>query len=198
MLKYKKGLVLISVALISLIALSTSSFAAWDGKDTTIATMGDKNSSNAYRVKVTKDTSDPTIAYFSFASDTAYMENRYEVYSTDYTTNTLLANESGKTIISTATYGSKHSLPRASVGLNYTLCNSVEYDVINPIGSVTLDTIDTSDTIVYSISGTFLDGGDSLLSPAQSGECVSVICTTANLWDITNMGPTAWTDNSTN
>lgn len=84
----------------------------------------------------------------------------------------------------------KYMLPRASVGLTYTLS----------VGSrcfATLDTADTSDTILYSISGTGLDAGDSIKSTGQAGDSVTVTSTAANKWSITQMKG-VFTDNSTN
>ena len=160
------------------------------------ATIGGRNSSNQYRAKVTRDTSSTT-GIFTFAPDTAIVWP-YEHYTTANTNNQLTAAESGKTITDTGGAsgptavgaGSKHILPRASVGLEFTL-------TVGALASSTLDTIDTSDTILYSITSTGLDAGDSIKSTGQAGDSVTVKCTSANTWSITAMKGT-WTDNSTN
>lgn len=142
-------------------------------------------------------TSTDTLVPTSSASRQEIVEN----YTTANTANALLENESGKIISDTGAStdgscntagwgGSKHTLPRAKVGLTYTLtAGSKCY--------VTLDTIDTSDIIRYSVSGTLLDAGDSVKSTGQAGDSVTVVSTVAGKWDIKEMKGT-WTDNSTN
>lgn len=124
----------------------------------------------------------------------------YEEFNTSSvtTTNALTATESGKFItdmggVSGPTLtGScaKHILPRAAVGLTYTITAGSKC-------TVTVDTVDTSDTILYSISGTGLDAGDSIKSTGQAGDSVTVTSTAPNRWTISQMKAT-WTDNGTN
>ena len=123
----------------------------------------------------------------------------YETYSAPTANNTLATEETGKIITdignSTAPTQagkscSKHILPRAAVGLTYTL-------IAGGRCTVTLDTVDTSDTILYSISGTGLDAGDSIKSTGQAGDSVTLTSTAANSWSIQQMKAT-WTDNGTN
>ena len=122
----------------------------------------------------------------------------YENYTTANTNNTLTAGESGKRITDTGGasgptvigYGSKHILPRAAVGLVYTFSTGGRT-------VITVDTLDTSDTILHSISGTGLDAGDSIKSSGQAGESVTVYSPAANKWAIQGMNG-SWSDNSTN
>lgn len=121
-----------------------------------------------------------------------------ENYTSANTNNSLSATESGKFITDTGGGPgvggvgscSKHILPRAAAGLTYTITAGTEC-------TVTVDTLDSSDLIRYSISGTELDAGDSIKSTGQAGDSVTVTSTVANKWSITNMKGT-WTDNSTN
>ena len=161
----------------------------------TTATFGDQNSSNEYRMKATYD---GTSGVITFAPDTGIVYP-YERYTASNTNNTLIAAESGKTIVDTGgggtfTYGSKHILPRAAPGLTYTLCSGARGS--NGI-TIDIDTVDTDDTIEVSISGTSLDGGDSLKNNGQAGECITVFSTVANKWTAI-MSPAAWVDNGTN
>jgi len=84
----------------------------------------------------------------------------------------------------------KYTLPRAAPGLTYTLSTGSKC-------TATLDTLDTSDTILYSISGTGLDAGDSIKSTGQAGDSVTVTSTVANKWTVSQM-KSVWTDNGTN
>lgn len=86
--------------------------------------------------------------------------------------------------------GSKFILPRATVGLNYTLS-------VGSKSTSTLDTLDTADTFLYSISGTGQQMGDSIKSTGQAGDSVTVTCTKAGQWTITQMH-SVWTNNGTN
>lgn len=123
----------------------------------------------------------------------------YERYTTANTPNQLIETESGKVLVDTGgasgialaagNGGSKHTLPRAAPGLNYKICTGSR-------AVITVDTIDTSDLIEVSISGTALDAGDSLRSTGQAGECLTVTSTVANKWNA-EMDPAVWTDNGT-
>lgn len=86
--------------------------------------------------------------------------------------------------------GSKFTLPRATIGLTYTL-------TVGSKSYATLDTLDTSDTFMYSISGTGFAMGDSMKSTGQAGDSVTVVCTKAGTWSVKDMHGT-WTNNSTN
>lgn len=107
-------------------------------------------------------------------------------------TRQLTARESGRYIEDRV--GKKFSLPRAAVGLQYTF--STGYNAGGLRVTSTVDTLDTADIIDYSISGTSLDAGDSVKSTGQAGDSVTVTCTSANKWSITQM-KAVWTDNGT-
>lgn len=120
-----------------------------------------------------------------------------ENYTTANTNNLLAASESGKRLSDTggaatgsSGFGSKHILPRASAGLSYTITAATK-------SFVTVDTLDTQDTIRYSISGTALAAGESIKSTGQAGDSVTLYSPAANVWDIQDM-KAAWTNNSTN
>lgn len=86
--------------------------------------------------------------------------------------------------------GTKFVLPRAAVGLQYTL-------TVGSKTTSTLDTIDNSDTFLYSISGTGLGMGESIKSTGQAGDSVTVTCDKAGTWSIRDMH-SAWTNNGAN
>lgn len=86
-------------------------------------------------------------------------------------------------------FGSKFILPRATVGLEYTLA-------VGSKSFSTLDTLDTADTFMYSIAGVGFQMGDSMKSTGQAGDSVSVTCTKAGQWTIAAMH-SAWTNNGT-
>lgn len=162
------------------------------------ATIGDQNSSGVYRAT---SYFDGTSGYIVFASDTG-LKYPYENYTTINTNNTLLSAESGKVITDTGGStdatgvctagkgGSKHILPTAAPGLVFTFTAGSKC-------VMTVDTVDTNDRIRYTISGTALDGGDSIKSTGQAGDSVTLFSTVANMWDVVQMKGT-WTDNGTN
>ncbi len=118
-----------------------------------------------------------------------------EKYTSINTNNTLATTETGHVIAdyggtTTNRYCSKHILPRAANGLIFTVTAA-------GVCSVTVDTVDTSDTIIKSISGTKLDAGDSLKSTGQSGDYLMVCGTAANEWSVCGQFG-AWTDNGSN
>ena len=163
--------------------------------DITTATFGDQNSSKEYRMKAMIDSStgNGTVV---FASDTG-IQYPFEHYTTQGA-NTLLDYESGKVITDmggasgpTQTGScSKHTLPVAEAGLEFTLTAGSKC-------TTTLDVSSTDDTILYSISGTGLDAGDSIKSTGQAGDSVTLFSTATGSWSIKSMVG-IWTDNSTN
>lgn len=86
--------------------------------------------------------------------------------------------------------GSKYILPRAAVGLMYTF-------TVGAKETITVDTLDTSDKILYSPSGTSLQMGDSIKNPGQAGDAVTLVATRANRWSITNQNGSSSTSGST-
>lgn len=103
---------------------------------------------------------------------------------------TVFSDLGGVTSDTLSGMGSKFTLPRAVVGLNYTLTVSTK-------SSSTIDTVDTADTFMNSISGTGSQMGDSLKSPGQAGDSVQVVCVQAGKWSITAMRG-SWTNNGVN
>ena len=177
--------------LIALLMLASPAFAVTE----TTATFGDQNSSKEYRIKSTFDGTSGVVTY---ASDTGILYP-YLSYTTAPTTVsvTLIAAQSGITISDTGggspvAQGScrKFVLPTAAPGMEFTFSANAKC-------TITVDTADTNDTIMYSISGTGLDAGDSIKSTAQAGDSVTVFSTVANKWAIKQMKG-VWTDNSTN
>lgn len=107
-----------------------------------------------------------------------------------YQSGSVITDSGGVTSDTLSGAGSKFTLPRAIVGLNYTL-------TVGSKSTSTIDTLDTADTFFFSASGTGLQMGDSLKSPGQAGDHIEVVCTKAGTWSIVSMG-TTWTANGTN
>lgn len=178
--------------LLTLALFAFGSAPAFASTETT-ATFGDQNASGEYRLKATYNTATGrgTVAY---ASDTGILMP-YENYSSPSANNTLTADESGVTITdmggaagpTAAGSCSKHTLPRAAPGMVFSFATGSKC-------TMTVDTVDTSDQILYSISGTGLDGGDSIKSTGQAGDSVTLFSTVANKWQIRSM-KSVWTDN---
>lgn len=175
---------LLVLALFMALVVPSGAFAASCAPDT------DKWTNDAWCIN-SQDTLIPTTS--------AGQQVIYETYTSENTNNVLTIHETGKVITDTGgaagptalcNGGSKHILPTASPGLTYTL-------TVGSRCSVTLDTVDTGDTILYSISSTGLDAGDSIKSTGQAGDSVTVVSTAAHQWSITSMKG-SWTDNSTN
>ncbi len=103
---------------------------------------------------------------------------------------TVFTDSGGVTTDTLTGFGSKWTLPRATVGLVYTIATG-------SISTITVDTLDTSDTFFFSTSGTGSQMGDSIKSPGQAGDAVTVVCTKAGTWTITSMDAAAWTRNGT-
>lgn len=121
-----------------------------------------------------------------------------QVIINNYTTNTatyaFATQETGVIVVDNI--GTKFTLPRAAAGLRFTVVAGYNTTSGRPVAS-TVDTVDTSDTIIYSISGTKLDAGDSIKSTTQAGDAVTLCGSAANQWVICDM-KAVWSDNSTN
>ena len=122
----------------------------------------------------------------------------YELNSTSGN-NTLATEETGKIIVDQA--GVKHILPRASAGLIYTFVAGYK-DGTGAFVVMTIDTVDTSDTIIYRTFNTVLDAGDSIKNEGgnnnyTSSDSVTLFSPVANKWFIVNMNG-KWLDNGTN
>lgn len=125
-------------------------------------------------------------------------ETPVETYTSANTANTLTAAETGKSLVDcgASTCGptltascSKHTLPTAVAGYEFSFSAGRKC-------SMTVD-VQSTDTILYSISGTGLDAGDSIKSTGQAGDSVTLYSPVANVWAIKAMKGT-WTDNGTN
>jgi hypothetical protein len=174
--------------LIALMLLTTVSYAA-----SVTATFGDANSNAQYRVK--SDT-DGTI---TFASDTS-ISYPYSDVTSATVAQALAATDSGKIIIDEGNgslSGHKFTLPRAAPGLEFTIVVGAQN--ISPSGLIytTVDTVDTSDKIDFSISSVALSLGDSIKSTGQTGDSVTLCSAKANHWGVCSMKG-SWTDNDTN
>lgn len=170
------------------------------------ATMGDQNSSGLYRV-YTDNT-----GTFTFGTDTS-IKYPYQTYTFTGAPavrgagiKLLVTSDSGSTILDTMQKtlslltsptltggGAKYVLPPAgdatTLGTRFTITTAAQ-------GYITLDTYSTSDVILYSISGTGLDAGDSLKSAGQAGDSITVQCNSANTWTVINVKG-SFTDNGT-
>lgn len=155
------------------------------------ATLGDQNASSIYRVQCDTD------GVCKFAQDTG-IYYPYVSYTTSPTTVgvTLTASQSGTMIVDTGgggptTTGScrKFTLPTAVAGMEFGFSTGSKC-------SMTID-VQSTDTILYSISGTGLDAGDSIKSTGQAGDSVVLFSPAANTWAVKAMKAT-WTDNGTN
>lgn len=172
------------LALLALVVLSSNgAYAATCNGNT------DKFSSDQWCIS-SADTLIPTAS--------AGMQVVYEKVTSFTSGRSLLAKETGKVITDMGTvsgptllgFGSKFILPRAAPGLTYTFS-------VGSRSFTTVDTLDTSDTILNSIAGTGFAAGESLKSTGQAGDSVTVTSTAANQWSITAMRG-SWTNNGTN
>lgn len=190
MLSKFKCAVLLLVVMLALLAIPRLSMAQ-TYYSTTTGTLGDQNSSKDYRVTATND------GVVHFAADTG-ITYPYTHYTAANTPVALTAAQSGLRITdmggaagpTAAGSCSKWTLPTAAPGLEFTFSAGSKC-------SMTVDTVGTGDTILYSITGTGLDGGDSIKSTGQAGDSVTLFSTVANKWSIKAM-KAVWTDNSTN
>lgn len=166
-----KKLVFLALALLSLVGFAHTGHAASCFGDT------DKFSTAQWCIN-SQDTLIPTTS--------AGQQVITESFSST-SNNLLLVDESGKTIVDmggktapTQLGGCmKHVLPRASAGLTFTIVTGVRC-------VVTVDTIDTDDTILWSTGGFGLDAGDSLKTTGDAGDFITVTSPAANKWAVTN------------
>ena len=141
-----------------------------------VSALGDQNSSKNSRIQIDDG------GTVTFAKDTSIVYP-YRVASASVTTDTVTALHSGLTIFSPGTSaGNDFVLPRAAGGLVFKF-------VSQAAKTITVDTVDSSDTINY----TGLTAGYGIKSAGAAGDSI-VICGsgTANTWDICEMKGT-WT-----
>ena len=116
--------------------------------------------------------------------------------------NTLASEESGKIIVDTGGASSpglngscsKHILPRAAAGLSYTFVTGSKCEM-------TIDTVDSSDTIFFSPQSVALDAGDSIKNSVRmAGVSVTLVSAAANRWSPVGIASSdsIWVDNGTN
>lgn len=112
---------------------------------------------------------------------------------------TVTAAQSGSTFVDmggvtqdtvTGAIGSKYVLPRAIFGLTYTFTTGAKE-------TITIDTIDTSDKILYSPGNVSLQMGDSIKNPGQAGDTVTLTCATAGKWSISSQAGSSTAGGST-
>lgn len=177
-----KKFLIIAVFILSVVTVSRAA---------DIATFGDYNSSNVYRLTANTD------GTLTYASDTS-IKYPYKSYTSKESTSVqLVTTDSGRVIIDFGTavtgsrgYGNKFVLPPSAVGLKYTIA-------VGAYNYVTVDTYSTSDKILYTVSNSPLDLGDSIKSAGVTGDSVTVSCPYSGYWVIESMFGT-WTDNGTN
>lgn len=175
--------ILLIVALVA-VAFNSNAFAMQR-----TATFGDKNSSGVYRLRADNTfISGANYGFITFAQDTGIV---YPYLSTATTNTTLLAQQSGSTIIfgngsGTAANGTKYTLPAATVGLQYTFISDVakyfRVDSVSP------------DIINYStaIAGSAVNNSGSALA----GDSITIFCANAGFWSIKDKVGTWTIDNN--
>lgn len=191
MFKFKKYIpqTLVAALIVCLVMLPSAS------AQTVMATLGDQNSSNEYRVKVTRDTVTQT-AILTYASNTGIVYP-YQASHDSSATNTLTLGESGNVVIDNV--GAKHTLANCTPGAEFTVTagfytqGTTEYPT-----TFTVDTSTTGERILFSTSGTMLDAGDSVKSSGQAGDSVTLRCSVdSQEWAVIDMNGT-FSDNGTN
>jgi len=158
------------VLLIAIAILLVGSFAS---AAVLTGTFGDQNSSKAYRVQV------DNAGTVTFASDTSIV---YPYAVSAITLDTLATTDSGKWIVNTNPIGQDFRLPRAAAGLNYCIVDGKATGATSTY--ISIDTLDTSDTILKSIASVPLVAGGSLKSTGQTGDTVCVFSSAANVWQV--------------
>lgn len=186
-MKYFKGLskLLSVIVLLVFVIMPVLSQAA-----STTATMGDTNASNVYRFSCDTD------GVCAYAQDTGILMP-YVSYTTSPGTVgvTLTAAQTGAMIVDTGGFpptgtGScrKFTLPTAAPGMLFSFSTGSKC-------TMTVD-VQSADQILYSISGTGLDAGDSIKSTGQAGDAVTLFSPAAGTWAVKDM-KAVWTDNGT-
>lgn len=108
----------------------------------------------------------------------------YSRYFTEraVTSDTITANESGKSVSVDCTTRCQFTLPTAEPGLSFTFVSEVA-EVFD------IDVATTADTIRY----LSMSAGDKLTSPGAVSDSVELFSTQANYWNVKNMKGT-WVD----
>lgn len=167
-----------------LLALSSQAFAA-----TRTATFGDYNAAGQYRLKADMDTiNGVNVGYLTFAQDTGIY---YPYISTATTSTTLLASQTGATVVfnngaGTAANGTTYTLPASAVGMQFTFVSDVaKYFRLAPTGT---------DVFKYSTATT--NSKLSNVGSALAGDSITVFCSIAGEWSISDRAGTWTVDNN--
>lgn len=148
------------------------------------ATVGDKNSSNNYRMTV------DTNGTVTFQVDDSILYPGGIVTSVGTGITNLTKLNSGQ-IIATSV-AQKFNLPLSEVGLAYTLITTSGV-------KMTVDSINGGDILVGKFGGATMAPGDSILvSTPATGDTVSFYCPQLGKWVATEVTGTTWTNNTTN
>ena len=145
------------------------------------STDGLPNDSGIYPIQVDSD------RVVTFAADAGIKYSYEAVTSSD----TLTVGESGKTlIVDPVNSGVTFTLPDADVGMKFTFTASDgnQNFVVNP-----QDT-DFFRGVVNSAAGSTFSAGDSVISPGNSGDSITVFCGEDLYWDVVQKTGT-WVDN---
>lgn len=141
---------------------------AFNAQASTIATMGDQNSTGEYRVSV------DSTGYVKYASDTGIWYPY--IYAT--TSDTLDTTDVGKTIIFAGSTPSTFTLPAAEPGMSFTFkASAATLFYVDPNG------VDTIKLLT-------LSAGDKLGSSAAVGDTVRLFCGIAGQWSADVSGGT--------
>lgn len=143
------------------------------------ATFGDQNALGEYRIKADADSSTgANLGWVTFAQDTGI----YFPYTTATTNQTLLASQTGTTLVSTSSAtNARYTLPTATVGMDFNVvAGSAKQLQVTP---------QTTDTILFSSN----TAGQGLVnSTAALGDSIELFCYVANTWAVKNHDGT-WT-----
>ena len=147
---------------------------------TSVATFGDQNSSNNYRMTATND------GVIRFASDTGIIVP----YTTASTNSTLTAAQTGTTIVfnngsGTAQSNTTFTLPTSAVGMQYSFIGDItKYFRVKPA---------SGEIINYS---TAVANSKLKNSSAAIGDSIIVFCATAGQWSVKAQNGTWAVDNT--
>lgn len=139
------------------------------------ATFGDQNSSGVYRMRADVDTvSGSNVGYITYAQDTGI----YYPYTTATTTTTLIASQTGTTMVFTgSSNNTRFTLPAATVGMEFTFIDdTTNYMAVYPA---------TGDTINFA-SLPVSNGLANSSTPAK-GDSVTLFCAVAGKWSVEEM-----------
>lgn len=169
---FNKVMAAVLLVLCLTVCVTVPAFAVTPSTDAVTATMGDQNSSGAYRVA---SKFDGTNGYIQFASDTGMLFP----YTTGSTTYTITAAQSGNVIVfnngsGTAANGTTFLLPTAQPGMRYT--------IIADIAKWFYVDAQSTDTINFSTATAGQRISNS--ATAAAGDNIILYCATAGSWSV--------------